>query len=122
MQVIFAQPRNIPLYCAQILEQRIEERTRAGGGEEEEENKNRNNDMEERRNMKQEKEKKGLEMEKKDHKVKLVEPKSKRNCESQTGFTTDSGIDRKLKSKYVRKVYKISQNKTSKVGKKSREY
>ena len=81
-QVIFAQPSNIALYCAQVLEGRLEERSR-----QEEEQLRRE---EEEARLEQERQQKA-ELAKEDFRKKSKNGTAKRHCESQTGFTTDSG-------------------------------
>ena len=80
--MIFAQPSNIALYCAQVLEGRLEERR-----SQEEEILRRE---EEEARLAQEKHQKA-ELAKEDFRKKSKNVTAKRNCESQTGFTTDSG-------------------------------
>ena len=76
-QVIFAQPSNLALYCAQVLELRLEERTQV---------------EQEQLRLVEEKQRK-IELAKEDFRKKSKNVTTKRNCESQTGFTTDSGND-----------------------------
>ena len=80
--MIFAQPANIALYCANVLEGRLEERTRQ---EQEARRKE-----EEQLRLAEEKQRK-VELAKEDFRKKSKNVTAKRNCESQTGFTTDSG-------------------------------
>ena len=86
-EVIYAQPKNIPLYCAQLLEQRLEERRKL----EIQENESNNKEKEEKETNKTEEEE-NVQTEKEEFrkKIKHCEP-AVRSCESQTGFTTDSG-------------------------------
>ena len=76
-QVIFAQPSNLALYCAQVLELRLEKRTQV---------------EQEQLRLVEEKQRK-IELAKEDFRKKSKNVTAKRNCESQTGFTTDSGND-----------------------------
>ena len=82
LQVIFAQPSNLALYCAQVLELRLEERARAEQEVARQEG--------EQLRLAQERQKK-VELAKEDFRKKSRNVTAKRNCESQTGFTTDSG-------------------------------
>ena len=81
-QVIFAQPSNLALYCAQVLEVRLEERAR------QELELARQQELHLR--LGQEKQRK-IEAAREDFRKKSKNVTAKRNCESQTGFTTDSG-------------------------------
>ena len=82
LQVIFAQPSNLALYCAQVLELRLEERARAEQEVARQEG--------EKLRLAQERQRK-VELAKEDFRKKSRNVTAKRNCESQTGFTTDSG-------------------------------
>ena len=81
-QVIFAQPSNLALYCAQVLEVRLEERSKAEQEVARQE--------EHQLRLLQEKQRK-IELAREDFRKKSKTVTAKRNCESQTGFTTDSG-------------------------------
>ena len=83
-QVIFAQPSNLALYCAQVLELRLEERTQVEQEVARQEK--------EQLRLVEEKQRK-IELAKEDFRKKSKNVTTKRNCESQTGFTTDSGND-----------------------------
>ena len=82
-QVIFAQPKNIPLYCAQLLEEKLEERLRQEEEAKREEENIRRLEETHKRQIDQVRE----EFRRKSR----ASQKTQRHCESQTGFTTDSG-------------------------------
>ena len=83
MKVIFAQPKNIPLYCAQLLEDKLGERVRQEEVARKEEENIRRLEETHRRQIDQVRE----EFRRKSR----VSQKTQKHCESQTGFTTDSG-------------------------------
>ena len=87
--MIFAQPANIALYCANVLEGRLEERTRQEQEARRQEQEARKKEEEQLR-LAEEKQRK-VELAKEDFRKKSKNVTAKRNCESQTGFTTDSG-------------------------------
>lgn len=86
-QVIFAQPKNIPLYCAQLLENRLNERLR-----------NEENQLKEELLKQKLKDdyKRQIDQAREEFRKKSKSSNQKRHCESQTGFTTDSGKNLKM--------------------------
>ena len=82
-QVIFAQPSNIPLYCAQLLEDKLHQRSKTEEDSRMEEETRQKEEEEHRRHVEQVRE---------EFRRKTKTLNQRKHCESQTGFTTDSGI------------------------------
>ena len=80
--MIFAQPSNIPLYCAQLLEDKLHERSR----------KEENIRLDEETKIQEEEEhRRHVEQVREQFRRKTKTLNQRKHCESQTGFTTDSG-------------------------------